>query len=212
MRLKSKFIEAVTECQSKARPLTDFKVMLVMHGLGDSMGPYEELTKEINITGLNYLLLNAPEAYFTGFAWYPLGAKDPESALKNSVQLIINEINFLIDEGFSPSDIILCGFSQGGNMALSAALEYKKVIAGVVALSPRTYPFMLQKIEAPFLKTPLFIAHGEEDEVIPFLETKAWTDKLKEKHKSVRFESYQMGHEIDPTQVGHLREWLNELI
>ena len=212
MRLESKFINAVVEGNSHGRPRTDFKIMLVMHGLGDSMEPYETLTKELNLTGLNYLLLNAPEEYFTGLAWYLPGPDDPKAAIKRPVQLIINEINFLVEEGFDPRDIILCGFSQGGCMALSTAIQYHKVLGGVVALSPKTYPFMHNSITDAFNKTPLFIAHGEEDSVIPFIETKSWVSQLKDNHQVLQFESYSMAHEIDPIEIGHLREWLNEII
>ena len=212
MRLESEFIYARSEIDISNQPKTDFKVMLVMHGLGDSYEPYKVLTQEINVTHLHYLLLNDPEEYYSGLAWYQPAPKDPQAAVKNPVQLIVNEINFLIEEGFKKEDIILCGFSQGGCMALCAAEAFGETLGGVVALSPKTYPFMIDEAHDAFLKTPLFIAHGEQDPVIPFGQTKGWLSKITDKHQNLTWKEYRMGHEIDIDEIHDLRDWLNEVI
>lgn len=210
MRLNSEFIYARSEVDISQQPKTDFKVMIVMHGLGDSLEPYKIFTQEVNVTNCHYLLLNAPEDYFTGYAWYQPNPEDPSVAVQNPVSLITNEINFLLEEGWKAEDIILCGFSQGGCMALCTALSFGKKLGGVVALSPKTYPFMLEQTSEAFFKTPLFMAHGEQDSVIPFDQTKSWLTELEASHKNLRWEEYQMGHEIEINEINDLREWLNE--
>lgn len=212
MRLKSRFIKAKTEGNSSNINLTDFKVMIVMHGLGDSMEPYEMLTKEINVTGCSYLLLNAPQEYFTGYAWYQPSPEIPEEAVKSSVSLIINEINHLVEEGYKKEDIILCGFSQGGCMALTAAQTYGEKLGGVVALSPKTYPYMITNANEAFFKTPLFVAHGSLDSVIPFDQTRGDVEKLADKHRDLTWKEYPMAHEIEIEELQDLRTWLNEYL
>lgn len=210
MRLKSELIYARSEIDISSQPKTDFKIMLVMHGLGDSFEAYKIFAQEVNVTNCHYLLLNAPEEYFTGYAWYQPLPEDPKKAIEKSVQLILNEINFLIEEGFKKEDILLCGFSQGGCMALSAAMAFKEELGGVVALSPKTYPFMLEELPKSFLETPLFLAHGEKDTVIPFDQTKDWVMQLSKFHKNLSFQEYSMTHEIDIDEIHDLRNWLNE--
>lgn len=212
MRLESKFIKAKTESTFSNQDVTDFKIMLVMHGLGDSMEPYEMLTREINVTGCNYLLLNAPQAYFTGLAWFQPNPEVPEEASRASVTLIVNEINHLIEEGFKKEDIILCGFSQGGCMALAAAQAFGEELGGIIALSPKTYPFMMTNVSEEFLRTPLFVAHGEQDSVIPFEQTKGWIDQIADRHRSLSWNKYSMGHEIEISEIQELRNWLNEIL
>lgn len=212
MRLESEFIYARSEIDISAQPKTDFKVMLVMHGLGDSLEPYRIFAQEVNVTNLHYLLLNAPEEYYSGLAWYQPAPEVPEDAVKNPVQLIVNEIKYLIEEGFKKEDILLCGFSQGGCMALAAAQAFGEALGGVIALSPKTYPFMIKNASEAFLKTPLFIAHGEQDPIIPFGQTKSWVAQLTDAHKALRWEEYRMGHEIEIDEIHDLREWLNEIL
>lgn len=210
MRLKSKFIYAKSEVDISAQPKTDFKVMLVMHGLGDSLEPYQIFTQEVNVTNLHYLLLNAPMEYFTGLAWFMPDPPNPEEAVQKSTELVLNEINFLIEEGFKPEDILLCGFSQGGCMALNAAKAFGKKLGGIVALSPKTYPYMLGDFPKDFYSTPLFMAHGTFDSVIPFEQTKAFADTHMADHKNFIWKEYSMDHEIDIDEIHDLRDWLNE--
>ncbi|MFT6070795.1 MAG: putative esterase [Bacteriovoracaceae bacterium] len=212
MKLQSELIYARSEIDISQQPKTDFKIMLVMHGLGDSLEPYKIFTQEVNVTNCHYLLLNAPEDYYGGFAWYQPGPAEPMQAIKNPVSLIVNEIKALISEGFKKEDILLCGFSQGGCMALAAAMAFGEKLGGVIALSPKTYPPMLENIPKSFLETPLFIAHGEEDSVIPFTDVKQWVENLSKHHDQVQFQSYSMAHEIDIDEIHDLRDWLNEYL
>jgi phospholipase/carboxylesterase len=209
MRLESEFIYARSEIDISQQPKTDFKIMIVMHGLGDSLEPYKILTQEVNVTNCHYLLLNAPEEYYGGFAWYWPAPEDPKAMMVNPVTLILKEVQALIEEGFKKEDILLCGFSQGGCMALASAMAFGEKLGGVIALSPKTYPFMLDEVPTSFLKTPLFISHGTQDSVIPFTDVKNWSDKLEESHSDLSFQEYEMGHEIDIDEIHDLRDWLN---
>ena len=48
--------------------------MLMLHGRGDRKESYEMLSREINVTGLHYLALNAPYSMgipmMEGYSWY----------------------------------------------------------------------------------------------------------------------------------------------
>ena len=46
--------------------------MIVLHGLGDSMEGYRWLPEAMRMPWLSYLLVNAPDRYYTGYAWYNL--------------------------------------------------------------------------------------------------------------------------------------------
>ena len=210
MRLNSKFIYAKSEVDISAQPKTDFKIMLVMHGLGDSLEPYKIFTQEVNVTNLHYLLLDAPMEYFTGLAWFIPDPKDPKEAVIPSTQLVLNEINLLIEEGFKPEDILLCGFSQGGCMALNVAKAFGQKLGGVAALSPKIYPYMLESFSEEFYATPLFMAHGTFDSVIPFDQTKSFAHFHEKPHSNLVWKEYSMDHEIDIDEIHDLRDWLNE--
>ena len=47
-------------------------LMVVLHGLGDSMEGYRWFPGIMENPKLNYLLVNAPDDYYGGFSWYDI--------------------------------------------------------------------------------------------------------------------------------------------
>jgi phospholipase/carboxylesterase len=189
------------------------KWMIVMHGLGDSLNSYIELCKGINVTGLNYLLVNAPFNHYFGHSWYDLPpAGKPYNRLEQAREKLAGLVKEMNDFGIPCKDIFLMGFSQGGLMAIDQFTSQKQLFAGVVALSPRIRvrdDWEKFQVEGKF-NTPIFMAHGYYDEQIPYQETFEAANALKENGFSIKFNAYEMGHEIDIDEIRDLREWLNE--
>lgn len=201
----TKFIET----QSFGQP--NFKIMIVMHGLGDQLESYIPLVKEINITGINYLLINAPRSYPIGYSWYEMPPQEPRKSINESVKLLKELIAELLEDGFSYEDIFIMGFSQGGAMAIELTQSLDKALGGIIALSPRIY-MNTDKLSKGFKNTPLFSAHGRYDEAIPFNETKASLMTIKPQLKDFSFLEYDMSHEICFEEIVEIRKWLNERI
>ena len=186
------------------------KWMIVMHGLGDQLDSFIPLCHEINVTGLNYLLINAPHPYPVGSSWYDLEPV-PYGKLEQSRALLKNLIKELNDQGISSEDLFLMGFSQGGLMAIDQFLHSQQVFGGIVALSPRVnlpdnYSDLLYQEK---LKTPFFVGHGSYDAQIDFEETESQVMKLQEEGLRIEFHSYSMEHSISIEEIQDLRNWLN---
>lgn len=204
----SLFIEAKNEV-----PSPHHKVMIVMHGLGDRKESYVDLVSEINVTGLAYFLIDAPRPYPIGHSWYEIPPGNPQIGIHESSEMILKLIDELVSAGYKHSDIFICGFSQGGCMAIQTLLKLQTPIAGVVALSPRIYEeFLPTEISENILSTPLFIAHGEFDSVIPFKQTMEGAQKIANLGFEIQFNGYDMDHEIDVIEIRDVREWLNEYL
>ena len=45
-------------------------MLVVLHGLGDSSEGWEWLPQELQLPWMNYLLVNAPDEYFSGRSWF----------------------------------------------------------------------------------------------------------------------------------------------
>jgi len=76
-----------------------------------------------------------------------------------------------IDNGIKPSRIVLGGFSQGGAMSVFSGITNKEKLGGVfglscyLLLSDRIKNFMPE--DWPNKKTPFFLAHGLDDDIVP---------------------------------------------
>lgn len=189
------------------------KVMLVLHGLGDSLESYKIFAAEVNVTGLHYLLVNAPSPYFIGHSWYDIPPGDPNPGIENSSNIILEVIEELKAQGFDYQDIILCGFSQGGCIVMETLYKCPHALGGVAALSPRLYEERIpERLSYSAKNTPVFCAHGNYDDVIPFKQTENSILQLTKKGMKADFHDFDMGHEIDPMEILSFREWLNELL
>ena len=88
-------------------------------------------------------------------------------ASQTSVEALIAQE---VANGIAPGNIVLAGFSQGGAIALHTALRHAAPLGGVLALS--TYLPLAASTPDEMLAgtraTPIFMAHGRSDPVIPF--------------------------------------------
>ena len=49
------------------------RLMVMMHGLGDSIEGYRWLPEALRLPWMNYLLVNAPDEYYGGYSWFDFG-------------------------------------------------------------------------------------------------------------------------------------------
>ena len=93
--------------------VTDSRSLLVvLHGLGDSMDGWRWLPNELRLPWLNYLFVNAPDDYYGGFSWYDIqGDSDP--GIRRSRLLLTELLDTQRAVGFPSEQTALLGFSQG---------------------------------------------------------------------------------------------------
>ena len=53
-----------------AREKNSRRLMVMLHGLGDSIEGYRWLPEALDLPWLNFLLVNAPDEYFGGYSWF----------------------------------------------------------------------------------------------------------------------------------------------
>jgi phospholipase/carboxylesterase len=191
------------------------RVMVVFHGLGDSLHGFTWMPSALGLDGLSYLLVNAPDDYFGGFSWFDFtgGGADMAAAIagiKRSRDLIGRLLGEIEDQGVAASDTFLFGFSQGCLMALDAGLRYGKRLGGVVGVSgwlafQEEYPaaFSPAAREQSFLVT-----HGFRDPLLPCRVTEAQCAFLEGQGIDLAFKAYDKEHTMLPEEVADIREWL----
>lgn len=111
----------------------------------------------------------------TSLGWsdiYGLDNTSPEDVegFNESSTRINQIIQKEIDQGVSPQQIVVAGFSQGGALAFHVALRSNHALGGVVALSTwvpfaKDYPAKLSD-NARQLK--ILQVHGDEDQVVSY--------------------------------------------
>jgi phospholipase/carboxylesterase len=190
------------------------RLLLVMHGLGDSLEGFRFLPKMLDLPGLHYLLVNAPDPYFTGFSWFDLyGAK--EEGIVRSRGLLFEVMDEVRQAGWKCEDVGLFGFSQGCLMVLDLACRYPEAFGGVVGVSGFV-AFQEQYPEAfsPAARSQrILMTHGTGDPLLPLETTRRQANALQGMGLKLDFKAYEKEHTIDPRQeVGDIREFLRKTL
>src|SRR2546429_7728417 len=109
------------------------RLLVMLHGLGDSMEGYRWVPEAVAFPWLNYLLVNAPDEYYGGYSWYDF-AQDIVPGVVRSRKLLFELLDDLRGRGFPTEQTILGGFSQGCLMSLEVGLRYPYRFAGIVGI------------------------------------------------------------------------------
>jgi phospholipase/carboxylesterase len=172
------------------------RLMVMLHGLGDSMEGYRWAPHAMQLPWLNYLLVNAPDPYYGGFAWYDL--EDQGHGIERSRKLLFELLDDLIGKGFPAELITLFGFSQGCLMSIEMGARYKHRFAGIVGVSGYSFePEKLATQLAPEATRQRFLlTHGTQDTLIPIQRVRPQIEILRRAGLQIEWREFEKGHTI----------------
>ncbi|MDC8831977.1 alpha/beta hydrolase [Alteromonas gilva] len=197
-----------------------------LHGLGDSGHGFAPIVPELKLPeelGIRFVFPHAPERAVTingGMrmrAWYDIKSMDfdkraDSAGVHESAGLVTQLIEAEIANGVPASKILLAGFSQGGVIALHLGPRFNKTLGGIMGLS--TYmsePSLLaEQADSANAKTPIFMAHGEQDNVVPVAMGQAAYQTLQANNYDVSWHTYPMQHNVCMAELKAISQWLQE--
>ncbi|AEO65072.1 uncharacterized protein THITE_2111664 [Thermothielavioides terrestris NRRL 8126] len=209
--------------------------VIFIHGLGDTghgwAGAVENWRRRQRLDEVKFILPHAPAIPITcnwGVrmpGWYDIHAIDgnPESLRRNEDEagILLSQAYFHeliqqeIDAGIPSDRIIIGGFSQGGAMSIFSGLTAKVKLAGIVALS--SYLLLSLKfadlVPKPEVnkETPIFMAHGDSDQVVNTKLGRMSYDLLKGMGYNATLKIYEdMGHSACPEEMDDVEAFLTE--
>jgi phospholipase/carboxylesterase len=198
-----------------------------LHGLGADGHDFEPIVPELRLPAslpIRFIFPHAPVRPVTinnGMrmrAWYDIfqfgGGAEDEAGIRASQKSVEAMIEGEKEKGISAGRIVLAGFSQGGAIVLQTALRHPQRLAGVLALS--TYLPLASTLKAEMGEanraTPIFMAHGAYDDIIPLRRAEQSMRLLREAGLNVDWHAYPMPHSVCAEELADLREFLLRLL
>ena len=181
----------------KASESDSRRLLVVLHGLGDSTAGYRWLPPVLELPWMNYLLVNGPDPYFGGFSWYDfIGDFGP--GVRRSRALLFELLDAQRANGFPTEQTTLFGFSQGCVMTIEVGLSYPHHLAGLVGISGAVHePEKLVEQLAPLAFQQRFlVTHGTDDTMLPFAQTREQINILKAAGLRIEWREFVKGHTI----------------
>ena len=193
-----------------------------LHGLGADGHDFEPIVPELRLPAdlsLRFVFPHAPVRPVTvngGVpmrAWYDIVSLDATgradaAGVRDSTNLLEALVDNEQERGMASARIVIAGFSQGGAIALNAALRAQNRLAGLMALS--TYIALPDELASSTgnRDLPVFMAHGSFDPMIPMQWGRASADRLIESGFDVEWHEYPMAHAVCPQEIQDIRAWL----
>jgi predicted esterase len=185
-------------------------LMVVLHGLGDSIEGYRWLPTALRMPWLNYLLVNAPDPYFGGFAWYDFSG-DAGTGVERSRALLFELLDGQRKGGWPAEQTMLFGFSQGSLMAIELGLRYPHRFAGLVGISGYVHEpeRLIHELSPVALQQRFLITHGTDDPLIPFPAVREQIDRLKAGGVHIEWHEIKKPHTIaGETELRIIRDFV----
>jgi phospholipase/carboxylesterase len=188
------------------------KLMVILHGRGDSSAGFTWLPPYLKMDGMNYLLLDAPYDYYGGRSWYDLPPNQLEG-IEYSSKILTEILDELFEEQFEASQSFLFGFSQGSLLTFEFGARYHKTLAGYLAISGYIYDpkKILEEMNVEVKNAKWLCTHGTQDGVLPYLKSEAEVAVLQNGGFDVEFKSYFKEHTIDRDELDMIVEWMKRI-
>ncbi|MCP5271999.1 MAG: dienelactone hydrolase family protein [Burkholderiaceae bacterium] len=202
--------------------------IVMLHGLGADGTDFLSLADELDLSAigpLRWIFPRAPVMPVTingGYAmraWYDilgtdLVRREDEAGLRASIAAVHTLLDREIARGVPARRIVLAGFSQGCAITLGAGLRYPQRLAGLAGLSgylPLADSTAAER-HAANRDTPVFLAHGQRDPVVPLARGEATRDALTAQAQPLQWQTYAMEHAVCLEELQDLQRWLQQVL
>ncbi|CAJ1409113.1 unnamed protein product [Effrenium voratum] len=132
--------------------------------------------------------------------------------MQESVACIHDLLHSAIDRGFPPHRIVLCGFSQGGTLALQAGLSFPSSLAGICTVAGWTSADLPANSKES--QVPILLCHGSEDSMVPIQVARNSCAALtKAGYKNVNLVTFKgLRHQFITMQFQDIMDFLHQVI
>ena len=197
-----------------------------LHGLGADGHDFEPIVPELHLPSqaqIRFIFPHAPVRPVTingGMemrAWYDIDPRAPlagDDDIRRSAQAIRAIVEEQVARGIATKRIVLAGFSQGGVIALHLGLRYERKLAGIIALSTYLHDAerLVDELTLDNADTPIFMAHGLGDPMIPVTRAITSREALKRLSYRVEWHEYAMGHGVCLEEIRDIARWLADVL
>jgi phospholipase/carboxylesterase len=213
------------EIETGPRPAT---CIIVLHGLGADGNDFVPFAQELDLAAagpVRFIFPHAPVMPVTinnGMrmrAWYDIlgrgfGTPEDDAGLRRSLAAVQELLAREKGRSMAPGRTVIAGFSQGCALALLTGLRHQERLAGIAGLSgylPLASTTAAERSHANAL-TPIFMGHGQQDDVVDIERAEASRDALLALGYQVAWHDYPMAHSVCMEEVRDLNAWLLKVL
>ncbi len=198
--------------------------VVILHGLGADGTDFLPVADQLDLSAVGpvrWLFPRAPVRPVTINGGHPMRAwydirnadlvrREDEGGLRESFAQVQRLLAREAARGVPSSRIVLGGFSQGCAITLGAGLRHSERLAGLVGMSgyvPLPEALAAER-HAANADTPVFLAHGRHDGIVPLARGQAGHELLRSLGQPVQWQDYAMEHQVCAEELQALKGFL----
>jgi phospholipase/carboxylesterase len=216
--MKFSLVHAVREPAGNTREPAP--LLLLLHGVGSNEQDLIGLAPALDP---RFFVVSARAPVTLGhgsYGWYhvqftPNGHIIDADEAERSLGLLVDFVGELAGSyNIDRQRVYLMGFSQGCIMSVAAALTAPRLFAGIVGMSGRLLPGILEKAapEDDLHGLPVMIVHGTQDQVLPIEFGRAIREALQKLPVDLTHREYPIGHSVSPQSLADIADWLTQYL
>lgn len=186
--------------------------IFLMHGMGSNENDLPNIVQTLK-NDYYIFSLRGPISQGSGYSFFTIERigqphQEPFKQILLDLQHFIEKAieEYSIDE----NKIYLLGFSQGAILSQSLATILGSKLAGIVSLSGYLPKMVIEEMRiAEMDQLKVFIAHGEQDQMIPFNWSKDSKEFFESHGASVQYFAYTGGHFVTPHLVERIEQFFS---
>lgn len=205
-------------------------VVVLLHGFGAPADDLVSLWRVFDVPGdTRWVFPGAPLAlgpeYAGGRAWWPIdfmerlsrrargdhGEADVPEGLERA-RTKVDALLAAVRTQLSPGKLVLGGFSQGAMLALDVALRTEPVDALLLLSGTQIAIDEWTPLLPARRGVPVFMSHGQQDEILPFAISRTLRDMLVAQGYSVEWCPFRGGHGIPPEVIRAANTFLRGIL
>lgn len=159
--------------ETNKRPL-----ILSLHGAASNILPNAHLSTsclvEAGFADLNAFIIS-PNS--DGHLWF-----EPENQIQVSALIDLAKSYLFVDE----NKVVVTGYSDGGTGSWFFAEYYSELFSAAIPMASSYNPEKSNGV-VPKINTPLYVIHGEKDDLFPVSQTQSWVNQSISAGSSIEF-------------------------
>ena len=189
--------------------------IIAFHGYGSNPYNMLELLKALNMKKADCFFPSGNISPFVNDelskAWFSIPfTSDLNKEIAQSRDIVLPKLKYILN---CYEKIVLLGFSQGAMMCLDIMLNLSKPVSGVVCLSGLNLSIDDKiKIDEKFLKIPIFVGHGINDEIIDINMSKKSFEIISKRGFVTSLNEYNMRHEVIDKEMQDIKNFIKKLL
>jgi len=187
------------------------RLLIGLHGLGDSSAGYRWLPVALRMPWLNCLLVNAPDPYYGGYAWYDFSGNEAKG-IERSRRELIELLDAQRTRGFPTEETVMFGFSQGCVMTVDVGFRYPHRFAGLVGVSGYVHQLekLIEERSAVAGRQRMLFTHGRMDPLVPFDQVRGQVERLQAAKFPIVWREFDKEHTLCEEELQVIQQFIEE--